>query len=143
MWILRPLAGAASVGLYSVGLKYLDGLNIVPSVFTMAVFPLMSRYARAEDNSLLRAYVLSLRLLVIVSLPVAVTVTLLAQPLVWLVGGAKYLDVAETVQVLGQTFTYYGRVGPGAAGDHLEHPDWLCQQCDAVCADRGQPTALS
>ncbi|MCB0132386.1 MAG: flippase, partial [Caldilineaceae bacterium] len=40
VWILRPVAGAASVGLYSVGLKYLDGLNIIPSVFTMAVFPL-------------------------------------------------------------------------------------------------------
>src|SRR5690606_28976999 len=38
LWILRPLAGAANVGIYSVGLKYLDGLNIVPSVFTMAVF---------------------------------------------------------------------------------------------------------
>ena len=43
IWILRPLAGAVSVGLYSVGLKYLDGLNIIPSMFTMALFPLMSR----------------------------------------------------------------------------------------------------
>ena len=32
------MAGAFSVGLYSVGLKYLDGLNIIPSVFTMAIF---------------------------------------------------------------------------------------------------------
>ena len=108
VWILRPLAGAASVGLYSVGLKYLDGLNIVPSVFTMAVFPLMSRYARAQDNSLLRAYVLSLRLLVTLSLPIAVTVTALARPLVWLVGGAEYLGVAETVRVFGREFAYQG-----------------------------------
>jgi O-antigen/teichoic acid export membrane protein len=108
VWILRPLAGAASVGLYSVGLKYLDGLNIVPSVFTMAVFPLMSRYARAQGNSLLRAYVLSLRLLVMVSLPIAVTISTLAEPLVWLVGGAEYLGVAETVRVFGREFTYTG-----------------------------------
>ena len=57
VWILRPLAGAAAVGLYSVGLKYLDGLNIIPSVFTMAVFPLMSRYAKHDGEGLLRAYV--------------------------------------------------------------------------------------
>ncbi len=106
--ILRPLAGDASVGLYSVGLKYLDGLNIVPSVFTMAIFPLMSRYARQEDSNLLRAYILSLRLLVMVSLPIAMMITLLAQPLVWLVGGAQYLNIAETVHLFGREFTYLG-----------------------------------
>ncbi len=57
VWILRPIAGAAAVGLYSIGLKYLDGLNIIPSVSTMAVFPLMSRFARRESNSLLRSYI--------------------------------------------------------------------------------------
>jgi O-antigen/teichoic acid export membrane protein len=31
VWILFPLAGAAAVGLYSIGLKYIDGLNIIPS----------------------------------------------------------------------------------------------------------------
>jgi O-antigen/teichoic acid export membrane protein len=108
IWILRPLAGAASVGLYSVGLKYLDGLNIVPSVFTMAVFPLMSRYARQDNSNLLRAYILSLRLLVLVSLPIAMMITLLAQPLVWLVGGAQYLNVPESIHLFGRDFAYLG-----------------------------------
>jgi O-antigen/teichoic acid export membrane protein len=108
VWFLRPLAGELSVGLYSVGLKYLDGLNIIPSVFTMAIFPLMSRYARQESNSLLRAYLLSLRLLVMVSLPIAVTVSLLAEPLVYLVGGAKYLNIPETMHLFGRDFHYLG-----------------------------------
>ena len=81
IWILRPIAGATAVGLYSIGLKYLDGLNIIPSMFTMAIFPLMSRFARAERGSLLRSYVISLRLLTILSLPIAVSVTFLATPL--------------------------------------------------------------
>lgn len=108
LWILRPLAGAASVGIYSVGLKYLDGLNIVPSVFTLAVFPLMSRYARQASDSLLRAYVLSLRLLVIVSLPLALTISALAEPLVWLVGGAEYLNIASSVWIFGREIHYTG-----------------------------------
>jgi O-antigen/teichoic acid export membrane protein len=91
-----------------VGLKYLDGLNIVPSVFTMAVFPLMSRYAREGGNTLLRAYVLSLRLLVILSLPIALVITFLAEPLVWLVGGAQYLNVPETARIFGREFTFVG-----------------------------------
>ncbi len=109
LWILRPLAGSAAVGLYSVGLKYLDGLNIIPSVFTMAIFPLMSRYAKRDQDSgsanLLRAYVLSLRLLVLVCLPIAMIISLVARDLVYLVGGAEYLDVAETFHFFGREIT--------------------------------------
>jgi O-antigen/teichoic acid export membrane protein len=108
LWILRPLAGAASVGIYSVGLKYLDGLNIIPSLFTMAVFPLMSRYAQRDNHTLLRSYVLSLRLLIMASFPIAVAVTVLARLLVWLVGGSEYLDVVETATFLGRQWTYIG-----------------------------------
>lgn len=108
LWILRPLAGEASVGLYSVGLKYLDGLNIIPSVFTMAIFPLMSRHARNEGNYLLRAYVLSLRLLVIVCLPIAMATTFLAGDLVYFLGGAQYLHIPETFHFFGYTVPYLG-----------------------------------
>ncbi len=108
VWILRPLAGAVSVGLYSVGLKYLDGLNIIPSMFTMALFPLMSRLARKEGNNLLRSYVLSLRLLLLVALPIAVAVTFLARPLVAIVGGQQYLDVPGTMSAFGYTWVYIG-----------------------------------
>lgn len=110
LWILRPLAGDLSVGLYSVGLKYLDGLNVIPSVFTMAVFPLMSRYARRDQEEaggehLLRAYILALRLLVIVCLPVAMAITFVARDLVYLIGGAEYLDVVETFHLFGREVT--------------------------------------
>ena len=108
LWLLLPLAGAASVGLYSVGLKYLDGLNIIPSIFTMAIFPLMSRYARSEDGNLLRAYVLSLRLLVIVCLPIALATTFLAGDLVYFLGGAQYLNIPETFHFFGWEIPHVG-----------------------------------
>ncbi len=108
LWLLLPLAGAASVGLYSVGLKYLDGLNIIPSIFTMAIFPLMSRYARSEDGNLLRAYVLSLRLLVIVCLPIALATTFLAGDLVYFLGGAQYLNIPETFHFFGWAIPHVG-----------------------------------
>lgn len=107
IWILRPLS-AASVGLYSVGIKYLDGLNIIPSIFTMAVFPLMSRYAQREGEHLLRAYTISVRLLIMISLPIAMSFTFLAEPLVWLVGGGQFVNRLETVSFLGHEFTFLG-----------------------------------
>ena len=119
IWILLPIAGATSVGLYSVGIKYLDGLNVIPSIFTLAVFPLMSRYARATTNegdeaehsadgetNLLRSYLLSTRLLLILSLPIALVITVLAEPLVALIGGSKFLGLTDTIQLFGRKFTY-------------------------------------
>ncbi len=108
IWILRPLAGAAAVGLYSIGLKYLDGLNIIPSMFTMAIFPLMSRFARDASGNLQRSYIISLRLLTILSLPLAMAVTFLATPLVFIVGGAQYLNIPGEFHVFGQTIPYIG-----------------------------------
>ncbi len=108
VWILFPLAGAAAVGLYSIGLKYIDGLNIIPAVSTMAIFPLMSRLARSESNSLLRAYVVSLRLLTMLSLPIAMAVTFLARPLVFIVGGVQYLDVPGVFEIFGMQIPYTG-----------------------------------
>ncbi|MEZ4637979.1 MAG: flippase [Caldilineaceae bacterium] len=108
VWLLRPLAGAVSVGLYSAALKYLDGLNIIPSTFTFAIFPLMSRYAKKEGEGLLRSYVLSARLLLMVSLPLAMTITVLAGPLIYVLGGAEFLNVPDTVQILGREISYRG-----------------------------------
>ena len=96
MWLLLPLAGAASAGFYSAALKYVDGLNIIPSTFTLAVFPLMSRFARQEGASLARSYRLSVRLLLLISLPIALTVALLAHPLISLLGGASFANAAHT-----------------------------------------------
>jgi len=108
LWILRPLAGAFSVGIYSASLKYLDGLNIIPSTFTFAIFPLMSRYAKREGEGLLRSYVLSVRLLLLVSLPLALTITALAEPLIYILGGAEFLNVPDTVTLLGREISYRG-----------------------------------
>lgn len=118
IWILGFIGTSVGIGLYSLGIKYLDGINIIPSMFTMAIFPLMSRFARsAEGNgesvegqnpnsNLLRSYILSTRILLIISLPIALTMTVLAVPLVALVGGSEFLGMTDTVNLFGRTLTY-------------------------------------
>jgi len=89
--LLKPLKGDTVVGYYSAALKYVDGLLIIPQYFTQAIFPLMSRYAASSRDSLLRAYTLSLRLLLIVALPIAAAMPFIAEGLIMLLGGAEYL----------------------------------------------------
>jgi len=46
MWILRPVRGEREVGWYSAAYKYLDGLNVIPAYFSLALFPLMTLRGR-------------------------------------------------------------------------------------------------
>jgi len=89
--LLKPMKGDTVVGYYGTALKYIDGLNVIPSFFTIAIFPLMSRYAASARESLLRAYTLSLRLLLMLALPVAVGTPFIARELILILGGGEYL----------------------------------------------------
>ncbi|MFQ5811578.1 MAG: oligosaccharide flippase family protein [Anaerolineae bacterium] len=91
VFLLEAMQGSTVVGLYSVAYKFLDALNILPASFTIAVFPIMSRYADSAKDSLMKAYLLSVRLLIIIALPIAIATTALAEPLVYLLGGSQYL----------------------------------------------------
>lgn len=99
--LLKPLRGDAAVGYYGAAYRYIDGLNIIPSFFTMAIFPLMSRYAVTARDSLMRAYVLSLRLLLMVAIPITVGTFFIAEGLILLLGGEQYLpDSRIALQLL-------------------------------------------
>lgn len=99
--LLKPLRGDAAVGYYGAAYKFIDGLNIFPSFFTMAVFPLMSRYAVSARDSLMRAYVLSLRLLLMIAIPITVGTFFVAEGFILLLGGAQYLpDSRVALQLL-------------------------------------------
>jgi O-antigen/teichoic acid export membrane protein len=93
--LLKPLKGDKIVGYYSAALKYVDGLLIIPQYFTQAIFPLMSRYAATSRDSLMRAYVLSLRLLLIVALPIAAGMPFIAEGLILVLGGGEYLPHSQ------------------------------------------------
>jgi O-antigen/teichoic acid export membrane protein len=89
--LLKPIQGDTVVGYYSAALKYVDGLIIIPAYFTQAIFPLMSRYAASARGSLMRAYVLSLRLLLMAAMPIAVGTFFIAEGLIMVLGGVEYL----------------------------------------------------
>jgi len=99
--LLKLLQGDTVVGYYSAALKYVDGLLIIPQYFTLAIFPLMSRYAATSRDSLMRAYVLSLRLLLIIALPIAAGMPFVAEGLILVLGGAEYLpDSMIALQII-------------------------------------------
>ncbi len=89
--MLKPIAGNAALGYYSTAYKFIDGLGIISSSFTLALFPLFSRYAQSSRESLARTFGLALKLLLMVSLPICVGATLIAPEIILLFGGPDYL----------------------------------------------------
>ncbi len=93
--VLKPIRGNFEAGYYNVAYKFIDGLLILPSAFTLAIFPVMSRYAQGQKDSLLRATVLSLRWLVMLALPISLLTTRYADPIVLAFGGTEYLPFSS------------------------------------------------
>jgi len=99
--ILQALKGAEIVAQYSTGYKWLLAINIVPSFFTQALFPVMSRQARDNPAALSRTYRFGIKLLFAATLPLAVGFTVLAEPLTLILGGARYIpDGAIALQLM-------------------------------------------
>lgn len=99
--IIEAVHGARMVGLYSVAYKWLSALNVIPSFFTQAMLPVMSRQAHEDREALKRTYVLAVKLLLLVALPTAVLFTFLAYLLTEILGGSQYLpDGAIATQIM-------------------------------------------
>lgn len=99
--LIEAIHGAVMVAQYSVAYKWVLAINIIPSFFTQAMLPIMSRQAHEDRAALKRNYVLSLKLLLLLALPTAVAFTFLAEPLTLVLGGAEYLpDGAIALQLM-------------------------------------------
>ena len=89
--MIRTMRGQAEVGRYSTSYKFIEAFNIIPAFFTFALFPLMSRQAKDDQEALVRTYYLAIKLLFAVALPLALTTSFLATPLVRILGGEDFL----------------------------------------------------
>ncbi len=97
----RLASGNTVVGWYSTAFKWVDALNLVPSLFTAAIFPLMSRQAKDSRQVMAETYQLAVKMLVIIALPLAVLTTAVAHFLIQILGGAEYLPHgANALQLL-------------------------------------------
>ncbi len=99
--ILQPLKGDTVLGYYNTAYKFIDALNFIPSNFTLAIFPALARLAASAKDAMLRAYILSLKLLLWIALPITVGTIFVAHDLVKIFGGDAYLPhSAIALQVL-------------------------------------------
>jgi O-antigen/teichoic acid export membrane protein len=99
--LLEPLKGSEIVGKYSAAYKWIDAIGLIPSLFTMALLPIMSRQAHEDRAALQRNYHFAVKLLFMLALPIAVGTTFVAPTLIAILGGQRFVDVgAESLQLM-------------------------------------------
>jgi O-antigen/teichoic acid export membrane protein len=99
--LLKPLAGDLALGWYSTAYKLIDGLQVIPSSFVLALFPLLARHAVENRPRLAEATHTGLKVLLILAFPIAAGTTLLADWIIGLMAGRSYLpESARALQIL-------------------------------------------
>jgi O-antigen/teichoic acid export membrane protein len=99
--LMRQINGEEAVGWYNSAYKWVNALNVIPSFFTFALFPVISRQVRDDLDEARRTFRMSVKLMVLISLPIAAVTTLLAPLLIGILGGADYLpDGALALQIV-------------------------------------------
>lgn len=103
--MLYYMKGSAAVGIYGAPYKILDTLALLGSSFVIAAFPYFSRLFAQSKDSLLYAGSKSLKLTLLVSVPLAVVGTFLADKLV-LFAGIEYKQSVHVLQILMWTVIF-------------------------------------
>jgi O-antigen/teichoic acid export membrane protein len=101
-FLLQLLQTAAELGLYGAPYRIISRLNIIPDSIMAGLLPALSNLVHAPDSKK-KAQVIYDKLFkyfLVSSLPIAVMVSFLGQPLIVLLFGPDYADGASTLQIM-------------------------------------------
>jgi len=103
MVMLSLMKGPDYWGWYAAAHKLIDLSNIVPTVLMIATFPAMARAATPFEDHLNQVFTRGFRWLLLLAIPIAPGVLLLARPVVLGFYGAAYAPSIPALQILGCT----------------------------------------
>jgi O-antigen/teichoic acid export membrane protein len=102
--LLSLLRSPEDVGVYTVAYRFLEQSLVLPAVFMAAVFPLLAAAVRAGDaEDVVRK---AFSFLLLVGLPLALVLVVLADPLVALVAGEGFESAAVPLRILAPALVF-------------------------------------
>lgn len=108
--MLFQMKGPGAVGHYAAAVRLTEALNILPVAFMVSVFPLFSKYFISSRERLEKAYHLSFKYMAIIIVPIAMGVCILSEPIIKLIYGTQFLNVAPALGILiwSEIFAFLG-----------------------------------
>ncbi len=104
--LLSVIKGSVVVGWYTVAYNILQALFIVPTAFATSIFPLLSTFHVSSKESLQLTYQKSFKYLIILGIPLAVGITLLADKLILLVYTQEFIPSIIALKILVWTVPF-------------------------------------
>ncbi len=98
--MLSLMMDDTAVGLYSAAYRLSETSTIIPSMFVASVFPVLSKYHTDSMSSFVSVYSKSVKYMLYLALPMALIVTLLAQPIIQLIFGSEFSGSVIALQIL-------------------------------------------
>ena len=98
--MLSIMKGDAVVGWYNAAYALIFALYFIPTAFVGALFPVFSRLSTNSRNLLERTYEKSFKYLLIVSIPLAVGTSILADKIIMIVYGEIFVNSVIALQIL-------------------------------------------
>jgi O-antigen/teichoic acid export membrane protein len=98
--LLSIFRSEAEIGWYGAATTITFSLLMLAQAYRFAVYPLMTRHAQHAPERLARLYHKSMHYMGVVAMPMVVGIIVLAQPIVLLIFGPKFLPTVPVLQVL-------------------------------------------
>jgi len=98
--LMNIINGDSTVGIYNAAYGLMTALMFLPSVYVIAVFPLLSRFNVSSKELLKLSYEKSFKYLIIIGLPIAVGTTLIASPLILFIYKSGFSQSIIVLQIL-------------------------------------------
>jgi O-antigen/teichoic acid export membrane protein len=99
--MLSAMKGDLEVGIYSVAYNIVIALLFIPTIYTNAIYPALSRYYRTSKEKLIFIYRKSFKYLYIIGLPLSAALFLLADKIIALFYTAEYHASTIALKIIG------------------------------------------
>ncbi len=99
-FIISLLLTEADLGYFGAAQTLVAGFLLIPMAIRVTLYPLMARYRHEDEEQLFQIYRKSGQYLLMLGLPIAVGVTLLAEPIILLVYGEAFLPAVPVLRLL-------------------------------------------
>jgi O-antigen/teichoic acid export membrane protein len=98
--ILKYARGDIEVGIYSAGYKLISILTLIPATFTQVVYPIFSDFYVSAKDKLSKSLQDSLRVMMQISVPLAVGTILLAPRIIEILYPASFAKASTVLQLV-------------------------------------------
>ena len=88
--MLSLMKGDAPVGWYNAGHKLVEAIKIIPSMFVLAIFPILANFYKISMESLKKVFRKSMQYLFLLALPIAIGTTILSYKIIPIIWGQEF-----------------------------------------------------